>query len=667
MSRTVRLLLLASLLLAGAVVSLALAAIGETARVSIHDDDTTEPNEHSLGAAVSADGRYVAFTTKAQLTAANTNGKEQLYVRDRQTGATVLASASAAGAAANDNVESDANLFDPQYAISGDGRYVVFTTTANNLATPDANGVGNDVFRKDLQTGAIIVVNVSAAGVQSNAVLGDPDVSYDGSRIVFRAAATTTGLLTPDTAGTEDIVLRDVVAGTTTRVSQNSAGAQSTQSVERSAISADGRHVVFQVPNDDAVLIPGDANGASDLVVRDTRAGTTTAASVSTTGTTPGGAGFPDISGDGRYVAFEAPATFAPGTAEGSNNVYRRDMVSSTTELISARNGLAEGGNNAALTASSDRPAISANGSRVVFRSTAEDLLVPFGGSLTEDTNDAVADVYYRDPAATPATSATGRASTRTNGTQGALQSTHAAISGNGGLVAFTYDAGAGANLSGFTGPADTNAKSDVFVKELAPSDSTGPAIALTGPLGAAQRTDATQVTVSATVAADPSGNVETTIGGTPVTRAADGTVSRIVPLTLGVNTISITARDGAGNLSTGSVAVERVTPATVTPVTPPPTVKIKASRITNLKVIPGLTKITMRFQLSRRGTIRVELKKLPRLTAVRKPFVRFKRIGKNSIVMPIPRLSPGKYRLILTTKSKGGTTRITRTFVVKK
>jgi Tol biopolymer transport system component len=650
MKRATKTLLAVATISAAAAVPLALSALGDTTRVSLNDNEA-QPNQASLGAAVSADGRYVAFATSAQLTATPVGaGVVQLYVRDRQTNATVLASSSGGGEAANANVDSDAMLRDAQFAISGDGRYVVFASTATNLLVPDGNAAGKDVFRKDLQTSSIIRVNVSAGGGQSAGVGGDPDVSYDGSRVIFSTGTATDLFATDANAALGDIALRDIGASTNTLISQNSAGQQATTTTERASISADGRHVVLQAPNDDTVLIPGDANAGSDVVVRDTVAGTTTRASLAVDGTAPanGGAGFPDISGDGRYVVFEGPATYDPVNATAAtNNIYRRDLISNTTLLLSSRNALAQGGDQGGV-----RPAISADGSRVAFESASTNL-------IAGDTN-ADPDVYVRDAGASAAASATSRASTAAGGAEGANASTHAAIAGNGGFVAFTYDDNPGASpmVSG-----DTNALSDVFVKEFAPSDTTGPAINVASP-APGTKTEAGQATITGTVTPDPSGNIETTVAGVRVTPGAGGAFSHTVALTVGVNAIAVTARDGSGNLATTTVTVERVAAPITTP--KPPPVKPTAARITQLKVLATRRTVTARFRLTRSGTVRVELKRLPRLKAVRKPISRALRLGRNTIVMRTPRLNSGRYRLILTVRSPGGITRITRTFAMR-
>ncbi|CAN0507969.1 unnamed protein product, partial [Phaeothamnion confervicola] len=174
-------------------------------------------------AAVSADGRHVAFTSAAALTTAPTGGKVQLYVRDRATGTTALASASAAGAASDADVDAQDDG-DVQFSISRDGRYVVFASRATNLAGADADAT-QDVYRKDMTTGAVVLVSVDSAGAKANAaVVGDPDVSADGNRISFGSGAATNLAGTDANAASSDVVVRDIAAGTTVLAAQSTVG-----------------------------------------------------------------------------------------------------------------------------------------------------------------------------------------------------------------------------------------------------------------------------------------------------------------------------------------------------------------------------------------------------------------------------------------------------------
>ena len=117
--------------------------------------------------------------------------------------------------------------------------------------------------------------------------------------------------------------------GTTSRVSVSSTGAQAGGDSGRDfpSVSADGRYVAFD--SYAANLVPGDTNGTSDVFVRDLRAGTTSRVSVSSTGAQPNGrSGVPSVSADGRYVAFTSgAANLVPGDTNGAFDVFVRDRV----------------------------------------------------------------------------------------------------------------------------------------------------------------------------------------------------------------------------------------------------------------------------------------------------------------------------------------------------
>lgn len=316
------------------------------------------------GAAVSADGRYVAFTSAAALAGTPTKGVLQLYVRDRVGGRTRLASAAATGEAADAPVDDPATH--RAYAISGDGRYVVFASTARNLAAGDADGSRRDVFRKDLVTGAVAIVSRAPGGAQANgSVGGDPDVSFDGSRVVYETGAAT-NLWAGDGATTSDIVMRDLTFGTSVVVSVAPGGAPATQ-VARAAVSADGRHVAFEA--------------GTSVLVRDVASAATVAV--------PGAAAAPDLSGDGGTVVVESgagvdrhappggPAT--PVTASGSSPSISADgrrvayeTSGTPTQIFAQTTGAAgervsERADGSSSTRPSVEPAISANGAIVAF------------------------------------------------------------------------------------------------------------------------------------------------------------------------------------------------------------------------------------------------------------------------------------------------------------
>jgi Tol biopolymer transport system component len=156
----------------------AVGAPGDLSLVSLSGGGA-QGDQPAEASAVSADGRYVAFTSSANLAAVPTGGFVQLYLRDRVAGTTELVSSSAAGAPANASVDVE-NAGNVLFDISGDGRFVVFASTATNL-TPADTDPALDVYRKDMVTGEVTLVSVSSDGAKANAAVGgDPSTSYDG-------------------------------------------------------------------------------------------------------------------------------------------------------------------------------------------------------------------------------------------------------------------------------------------------------------------------------------------------------------------------------------------------------------------------------------------------------------------------------------------------------
>ncbi|MDP8911926.1 MAG: hypothetical protein M3M94_07670, partial [Actinomycetota bacterium] len=169
---------------------------------------------------------------------------------------------------------TQANGWSEAPAISGDGSVVAFTSYASNLVSGDTNAAG-DVFARDAVTGTTTRASVGASG-QANGKSQAPTVSADGNLVAFESSAS--NLVSGDTNGVSDVFVRDLSAGTTTRVSLSSGGAQGSGASDSAAISADGRFVAFR--SFASNLVSGDTNGYSDIFVRDLQGGTTTRVSV---------------------------------------------------------------------------------------------------------------------------------------------------------------------------------------------------------------------------------------------------------------------------------------------------------------------------------------------------------------------------------------------------
>ena len=257
----------------------------------------------------------------------------------------------------SDGTQSRQGTFSP--SISADGRYVAFVCDADDLVPGDMN-LRTDVFVRDRLTATTSLVSIASDGTQGNQFSCAPSISADGRYVVF--ASNATNLVPGDTNSREDVFVRDRQTGTTSRVSVASDGTQGNGLSQRPQISADGRYVAFE--SESANLAPGDANGYSmDIFVFDRLSQTTERVSVASDGSPGNGySAAASISADGRYVAFESESTnLAPGDANGWEDVFVRDRVSGTTEQVSVDDAGVGG------SSGSYSPSISADGRYVAF------------------------------------------------------------------------------------------------------------------------------------------------------------------------------------------------------------------------------------------------------------------------------------------------------------
>jgi Tol biopolymer transport system component len=177
------------------------AAAQRTERSSV-DSSGAQATGASSSVSLSADGRFVVFTSDAaNLVANDRNLSSDLFVRDRLTGVTSLVSTDA-----NGNQADDASFTFSREAISDDGRFVGFTSDASNLV-PGTLSRGDRVYVKDLQTGAIDLVSVDSAGNEADLTSDLDAISADGRFVVFDSPAT--NLVAGDTNGAVDVFVRD--------------------------------------------------------------------------------------------------------------------------------------------------------------------------------------------------------------------------------------------------------------------------------------------------------------------------------------------------------------------------------------------------------------------------------------------------------------------------
>jgi Tol biopolymer transport system component len=320
------------------------------------------------------------------------------------------------GLAGNNHSGSD-GLIPPRTRISADGRYIVFESYASTMVCEDNDFSTRDIFVRDRLTGRATLASMTWNGGNANHDSFDPVISGDGRYVAFESLAT--NLVPGDTNDFIDIFLRDLVAGTTTRISVSSAGDQSNSVSHAAAISQDGRYVAFH--GGASNLAPGDTNFRWDTFVRDTVANTTERASVSTTGEESWCCDslHPSITADGRYVAFLSQGRLDPTTNNNWQEIFLRDRVAGTTTIVrpAADGSLSSGGVRFAE--------ISADGLFIAFQSASANIVVP-------DANGSH-DVFLKDLVAGTTT----LVSQALDGTHGNGDSWMPSISADGRFVAF--------------------------------------------------------------------------------------------------------------------------------------------------------------------------------------------------------------------------------------
>ena len=214
-------------------------------------------------------------------------------------------------------------------SISGDGHFVAFQSSADNLSTEDDNTYYN-IFVRDLQANTTSYVSraTGATGAAANFSSFRPDISDTGRYVAFASPADN---LSPDDDNTYyNIFVRDRTSNTTTLVNRangaNGAGANGGS--DDASISGDGRRVSFM--SDANNLSTEDNNGYDNIFVRDLAADTLTYASraAGAAGAAADGhSGYPALSGTGRYVAFESTANdLSDDDNDAFYNVFLRDL-----------------------------------------------------------------------------------------------------------------------------------------------------------------------------------------------------------------------------------------------------------------------------------------------------------------------------------------------------
>jgi Tol biopolymer transport system component len=403
-----------------------------------------EPNGRSSQPSLSGDARFVAFSSAAtNLSGAkDANGAvRDVFVFDQGSGIVRLASVGLDGAAA------DGSSTNP--ALDGDGGRLAFVSRATNLVAGDANAA-RDVFV--LTTGAGITrVSEPATGGDADGPSSETDICADGHLVVFTSSAT--NLVAGDTNGHDDVFIRDLDTGAVELVSAGTEGAPADGDSAAPAISPDGRYVSFSSRASN--LVDGDDDDRTDVFLRDLQAGTTELVSVARGGggqdrEFPGGAEqVSDVSNAGRFVVFESPArNLVRRDRNRSTDIFVRDRATHGTRRLSLSTTSEEGHGDSFL------PSISPDGRYVAFASRADDLVPENADGL---------DYFVREVGRSATVLADATARGRPRGRELVEPDLERPVlSDDAQTVAFTSSA---SNLVG----GDRNRRADVFLRRMGP------------------------------------------------------------------------------------------------------------------------------------------------------------------------------------------------------
>jgi hypothetical protein len=387
---------------------------GETTLVSVSTNGIGGGNGNSYEAGISSNAQFIVFqSTASNLVPGDNNGALDVFVRDMVNGVTRLVSANPGGI-----LSGNARSLNPH--ITPDHRWVAFESQASNLVGGDVNNI-QDVFVRDLQASTTFLVSVGAQGTGHKS--SSASISDDGQRVAFESDAQFFSSNLTYSLG--EIYVRDRTLNTTIWASSNlyavTAAAHTTYRASSPILSGDGRFLALKT----APSLSATATGASlyfinletlqstlvstnstdgtfpemtadggwvayesgtNVYVWNSATGTNLLVNVDITGTTPanGISTRPILSADGTKILFVSDASnLTTNQSNGKAQLYLRDLVAGSTQLISGRPGGSVGGDLAAI-----RADLSSDGNHIAFESD-DDGLVP-------DDNNQSSDVFLR-------------------------------------------------------------------------------------------------------------------------------------------------------------------------------------------------------------------------------------------------------------------------------
>ncbi|MFW2373245.1 MAG: TolB family protein [Gammaproteobacteria bacterium] len=346
-----------------------------TERISVVSDGTQADNS-SHGADISDDGRYVTFySTANNLVPGEQVHFSQIYLHDRLNGQTERVSVAADGGLENGSSSHP--------AINADGRYIVYSSNANNLIVNDSSDTFSDVFLYDRLNHVTEKISVASDGSSGDRFSNIASITDDGQIVAFSSFAS--NFSNDDTNNGRDIFLHHRASRITERVHISYDGVQANES-SGSRISGDGRFILFSSTATNLVI--GDTNNYRDVFVHDRLSATTERVNLSYNGSQANDDSFGrNISAGGRYVTYMSYANNLSPEDHFLNwwsDVFIFDRDTKTTELISVSSAGEIGNYDSA------RPTVSSNGRFVSFHSAASNL-------TSDDNGLGRIDIFIRD------------------------------------------------------------------------------------------------------------------------------------------------------------------------------------------------------------------------------------------------------------------------------
>ncbi|MFJ9692284.1 TolB family protein [Kitasatospora sp. NPDC101183] len=362
---------------------------GHIERVSVADDGSAL-NAATSDASISADGRYVAFSTPAtDVVPGQAKHASDVFVRDRWTGRTELVSAGVLATTDDETIRSADNP-----TLSADGRYVAYASNRTDLATSIHRGKIN-IYVADRWTHTTRLVTTGLDGTGADSHSYRPTISWDGGTVGFVSRAYNLVPQTPAAAAeASDAELAGprfypyyvwtAADGRTVEASLDETGARRGVGLMDARISPDGRYALYGLPTYGVDPHPGSHGIRMDVYAHELATGKVTVVSTYLPGpASTQGSYDPVMTADGRWIYFDSYSdAIVPGDTNQAADVFRREVATGRLERVSLT---PDGGQ---ATASSYQPFVDATGDTVLFDAV--------GGSIVPGDDNTLTNVFRR-------------------------------------------------------------------------------------------------------------------------------------------------------------------------------------------------------------------------------------------------------------------------------